>query len=149
MRFPDWFRPYARRIRLAAARAVVRLVDDAIALQLLQVDLLAGETRDGVERFQEYGFTCHPHAGAEAVAVSLGGNRAHTLIIAVDDRRYRVKNLAAGEVCLYTDEDQGGPHRIHLKRGREIHLIAGASSIVMTPAGITITAPSVDFVETA
>ena len=33
----------------------------------------------------------------------LGGNRDHGLVIAVDDRRYRLTALAAGEVALYDD----------------------------------------------
>ncbi len=139
--------PLARRARLMVARAVVRMVNDGLKMQGLQIGLLADEARDGVERMQEYGFTSHPHPGAEAVAVFVGGNRDHGIVVAVDDRRYRIKGLATGEVALYTDEDQSGGHRIHFKRGKEIHLIAGASSIVMTPAGITITTPAFDLVK--
>lgn len=114
MRAPEWFRPFARRIRLMTARAVVRLIDDAMAMQLLQVDLLAGETRDQVERWQQYGFTAHPHPGAEAIALSVGGQRAHTVVIAVDDRRYRLTGLAEGEVAIY--DDLG--NLVHLMRDR-------------------------------
>jgi phage baseplate assembly protein V len=107
-----------RQIRLIASRAVVRLVDDALRLQGLQLTLLADETRDQVERFQNYGFTSHPHAGAEAVAIALGGSRDHLVAIAVDDRRYRLKGLAAGEVALYTDEGD----TVILKRGRVVEV---------------------------
>lgn len=93
----------ARRIRLIASRAVVRMVNDAGGLQVVQITLLADETRDQVERFQNYGLTSHPHPGADAVAVALGGSRDHLVAIAVDDRRYRIKGLAAGEVALYDD----------------------------------------------
>lgn len=135
--------PLTRRVRLMVARGVVSLVNDALKVQGVQVQLLPGEVRD-MERFQNYGFTSHPHLGAEACAAFVGGNRDHGIVLAVDDRRYRLKALAQGEVALYTDEDQSGGHRIHLKRGKEIHLIAGASSIVMKPSGITITTPSLD-----
>lgn len=138
--------PIIRRVRLMVARGVVSLVNDALKVQGVQVQLLAGEVRD-MERLQNYGFTSHPHTGAEACAAFVGGNRDHGIVLAVDDRRYRLQGLARGEVALYTDEDQSGGHRIHLKRGNEIHLIAGASSIVMKPSGITLTAPGIDMVK--
>ena len=115
--------PIRRRLALMVGRGVVALVNDALRLQGVQVALLADETRDNVERFQQYGFTSHPHAGAEAVVLSLGGARNHLVAIAVDDRRYRIQALQAGEVALYTDEDADAPgHRIVLKRGGVIEL---------------------------
>lgn len=126
--------PLKRRILLLVARGVVELVNDGLKVQGLQVSLLAEELRDGVERFQEYGFTSHPHPGAEAVVVFQGGDRSHGLAIAVDDRRYRLKGLAAGEVALYTDEGD----RAHFKRNGEMDVVAGAK--------VTITAPEVEVI---
>ena len=52
----------------------------------------------------------------------------------IDDRRYRVKELAEGEVCIHTYEDESGsPHRVILKRGKEIELHAGGARVIMTP----------------
>jgi hypothetical protein len=48
--------PLEGRIRLMLSRAVVSLINDAAKAQELQVDLLADETQDGVERWQNYGF---------------------------------------------------------------------------------------------
>lgn len=110
--------PMHRRIRLMVGRAIIRLVNDATKVQEAQVTLLEDETRAGVERFQEYGFTSVPLPGAEAVMVSVSGNRDHGVIIAVDDRRYRLKGLASGEVAIYTDEGD----TIVLKRGRLIEV---------------------------
>lgn len=100
------FREMQRRVMNALARAVVTQVLDEGGLQRLQVSLLTDETKDGVERFQQYGLTSHPHDGAEAVTLFVGGNRDHALVIAVDDRRYRLKGLKAGEVALYDDQGQ-------------------------------------------
>ncbi|MCW8918904.1 MAG: phage baseplate assembly protein V [Gammaproteobacteria bacterium] len=140
-------RPIRTRLRQVITRAVVVLVDDALKMQALQIRGLDGEPLDNVEHWQPYGFTCHPHEGAEALVLSVGADRSHPVVVAVGDRRYRLKDMAGGEVAVYTDEDQNSGHRIHLKRGKEIHLISGGSSIVITPAGITLTAPAVEFVK--
>lgn len=94
-------RPLYRRLLLLLSRGVVRLVDDGKGLQAVQVDLLKSETRDRLERFQEYGLSSVPHAGAEAVAAFVGGNRDHGVVLAVADRRYRVRGLTTGQVALY------------------------------------------------
>lgn len=109
-----WLQPINRKLRQLASRAVIKLVNDGLKLQELQIVGLSGETLDGVERFQEYGFTSNPKAGAEAITLSVGGNRSHTVIVAVDDRRYRLKGLESGEVALYDDLGQ----KIVLKRDR-------------------------------
>ena len=146
--FAKMLSPLSRRLRLMASRAVLSLISDATGMQIVQVKLLNGEVRDGIERVQNYGFTSVPLPGAEAIFLSLGGDRDHGIVITADDRRYRIKGLQGGEVAIYTDEDKSaGEHRILFKRGKEIHLVAGASSIVMTPTGITITAPNLDIVK--
>lgn len=98
--------PLQRRISMLVARAIVDAADDAALLQLMQVKLLSGEVRGRVERFQNYGFTGVPHPGgkAEAVALSMAGNRDHLVVVALDDRRYRLKNLAPGEVGVYAHD---------------------------------------------
>lgn len=105
--------PVRRRLDNLVARAVVKVIDDSKKLQLLQLAILDGETRDLCERFQEYGFTSVPLAGAEAVVVFVGGHRDHPLVLAVDDRTKRKTGLQPGEVALYTDEGK----YLLLKRG--------------------------------
>lgn len=112
--------PLKRRVMLMVGRGIVRVINDALRWQECQVSLLAGEVRDGVERAQNYGFTAHPHPGAEAIVIFLGGNRDHGVIIAADDRRYRLKGLAAGEVALYDDLGK----TIVLKRNGDVHVTA-------------------------
>jgi phage baseplate assembly protein V len=121
--------PLAHRVRMMLARAVVSLVRDGTGLQSLQVELLEGEVREDCERVQNYGFTSHPHPGAEAVAACVGGNRDHVLVLAVDDRRFRLKPLAQGEVALYTDEGD----KVVLKRGGVIELTAASKVRIVTP----------------
>lgn len=107
-------RPLRQQLQNLVARAVVDLVNDGAKMQALQVTILDGETRDDAERFQQYGLTSVPLEGAEAVVLSVGGRRDHLLVLAVDDRRNRLKDLEAGEVALYTYEGA----KVHLKRGR-------------------------------
>jgi len=106
-----------------AARCVLRLANDGLKMQAVQVGLLAEETADDVERIQNYGLTSVPLPGAEGVCLFLGGSRAHGVIIAMDDRRYRLKDLQDGEVALYSIDDQEpAGHRIVLKRGGVIEV---------------------------
>lgn len=78
---------------------------------------LAGEPVAG-ELFQHYGYTSAPLPGAEYIAIPVGGNSKHTVVIASEDARYRI-TLKDGEVAIYSDE---GDH-VHLKRGRVIEVV--------------------------
>jgi len=94
--------PITRRVHLMVSRGVLSLVNDVLKMQSVQVKLLDGEVRE-MERFQNYGFSSQPHPGAEVAAVFVSGNRDHGLALAIDDRRYRVTSLQAGEVAIYDD----------------------------------------------
>ena len=94
--------PLSRRVNLMVARGVLSVVNDALKMQGVQVKLLSGEVRE-MERFQNYGFTSRPHPGAEAACVFVGGNRDHGLVLAIDDRRYRIGGLQDGEAAMYDD----------------------------------------------
>ena len=107
----------SRRVRLLAARAVIRLVNDGLKEQGVQLQMLAGELGDA-ERYQHYGFSSHPHPGAEAIVLAIGGSRDHLVTIADGDRRYRIINQAPGEVAVHTDEGD----TIILKRGKVIEI---------------------------
>ena len=100
------------RVRGMVSRAVVGLVNDVLKMQGVQITLLADQVADDVEHFQHYGFTSVPLPGAEGIALAVGGNTGHTVLINVDDRRYRLTGLAGGEVALY--DDLG--HQVRLTR---------------------------------
>ncbi len=117
--------PLFRRVQLIVGHGVLRLVNDTHHVQQVQAEFLAGEVRDGMERFQQYGFTSVPKAGAEVVAVFLGGNRSHGIVVAVGDRQFRLKGMQGGEVALYDDQGQA----VHLTR----------QGIVIKGAGLPIT----------
>src|SRR5438128_1556939 len=96
--------PIRRRLDNLVARAVVMVVNDAKKLQLLQLSVLDSETRDLCERFQDYGFTSVPLAGAEAIVLFVGGLRDHPLVLAVDDRAKRKTGLQPGEAAMYNHQ---------------------------------------------
>jgi phage baseplate assembly protein V len=95
-------RDLTSRVMMMFGRGVLRGVNDANGRQQLQVELLKGELRDGVEHMQNYGFTSHP-TGGDVAAASIGGNREQIIVLVVDDRRYRIP-LQAGEVAMYDDQ---------------------------------------------
>lgn len=98
--------PVSRRLRLVVSRAVITLVNDGLKTQRLQLKLLDGEVMDGVERFQEWGFSSVPLDGAQAVMVCIGGSRSHGIVVATEDGRHRVAGLLPGESVLYDDLGQ-------------------------------------------
>jgi phage baseplate assembly protein V len=93
-------------------RGRVSSVKTSTKMQTLQVDLLAGESKDRMEHFEPYGWTSHPHPGAEVAATFLDGDRSHGLVLVVADRRYRLTTLQEGEVVVHDDLGQ----KVHLTR---------------------------------
>lgn len=107
-----------RQIRNMISRGVVALVNPGSKLQALQMRLNADEVKSGMEHFEPYGFTAHPHLGAEGIALFFGGDRSHGVVINVADRQFRVVELEAGEVAIYTDEKD----TLIFKRGNVVEL---------------------------
>lgn len=124
-----YLRPLVTRVGNLVASATLSGVDDGTKMQSVQVDFGDDEVRDEVERPQSYGLTSVPFEGADATVVCVGGRRDHCIVLAVDDRRYRLRGLAQGEVALYTDQGD----KIHLKRGGTIEVIASSRVTVNAP----------------
>ncbi|HEX7821037.1 MAG TPA: phage baseplate assembly protein V [Sphingobium sp.] len=130
--------PLQGRIQMMIGRAVIRAANDSLKAQGLQVELLDGEVQDGVEHFQNYGFTSVPLAGAEAVVAFVGGLRGHGICIATVDRKVRLTAMQPGEVALHDDQGQ----KIHLTRDGIV--IETDKPIAITSAEVvTIDAPSI------
>lgn len=112
------------RVRGMISRAVIGAANDAPKLQSVQMELFAGQVADDIENFQQYGLSSVAHAGAEGIALKIGGSTGNTVVINVADRRYRVTSLAPGEACVY--DDLG--HKVHLTRAGIV--IDGAGHLV-------------------
>lgn len=122
-------RPLRNRVYMMISRVVIEATKDNEGMQTLKLSALADEERDDIERFQNYGFTSVPKEGAEGIVICPQGNREHMIVIVVDDRRFRFKAMAEGEVAMYTDEGDA----IHIKRGGNIEILAAATVKVKSP----------------
>jgi len=125
--------PLIKRVRLLVGRGIVSLINDQTRIQEIQVKLMANEVRADIQHFQPYGLTSHPKPGAEAVVLFHSGNRDHGLCVVVDDRRYRLKGLARGEVALYTDEGDS----VIMRRNHKIDIQTGTVSITADAVNVS------------
>lgn len=119
---PDFSGLVDKRIRKAlsgirlAFRGVLTRITTTGGVQTAQVAGLAPEGLEGIEMFQQYGFTAAPPEGAMAIVLPLGGRTSHGIVIATEHSSYRLQGLESGEVAIYTDEGAS----IVLKRNRII-----------------------------
>lgn len=117
----------ARGLGNLLARAVLAGVQQN-KLQVLQLQVLAGETKDGVELFEPYGHTGVALPGAESVVAFLDGGRTHAVALVQTDRRYRPTDLLPGEVALYNHEGT----RVVLRNGGKVEVLAATEVKVTT-----------------
>lgn len=69
------------RVDLMVSRAVIEAVNDGLKTQRLKLVIVAGEQLPNVEHLQPYGLRFTPPAGAEVLALAIGGSREHTVAI--------------------------------------------------------------------
>lgn len=145
------------QIRNMLARAIVRLVGDGGSRQSAQVEVTKDELMDDVPRIQNYGMTSVPPAGgADAIVLFLNADRNEPIIIAMENRQFRLAGLESGEVALY--DDLGNVFKlgreqvevtaitklvatapiVEVTAATSATLTAGGSSITMTPAAVAI-----------
>jgi phage gp45-like len=115
------------RVMHMAARFTLNKGNDISMMQELAMDCMNSEGRKAVERIQSYGFSSVPlprdeakqgseqsggdseqpkGPAAEGIALFLGGQRNHPVVIGVDDRRHRPMGMKAGENAQYDDQGQ-------------------------------------------
>lgn len=91
-------------------KGVINLTDNSTKLQTVQVEGLAEEVADNVERYQPFGLStvlvdCPADGkGAECVLADLGSTSMRSVIVA-DDRRFRPVGGFPGDVVLYGIHD--------------------------------------------
>lgn len=124
------------RIASMIERGTIDEIDDARLMQSVGLSLKSGYRPRQVEHWHPYGMTFHPHAGAEVIALMLGGNPDHIIAIPGADRRYRMKGLAGGELAIHDDQGQF----VHFKRGG-LAIESSKPVSVKSGAGITLEGP--------
>lgn len=117
--------PTIRRTRLMVSRAIINLIDDAGGVQLVQVDGLEDHTGDDAEHLQPFGLSAHPPKDSEAVALAVGGNQDHLIILGASDRASRPTGLAEGETKVY---DKTGS-KIHLKSDGDMAMVPSGAYV--------------------
>ena len=111
--------PLRARVDTMVQRVVVKAIDDASKAQQLTVTALAGDDGDEVEHCQPFGLSFRPTAGAEGVALSIGGESAYRVVLGVQDRNKRpAADVNAGEGGLYLD----GVYRVFIADDGTVHL---------------------------
>lgn len=95
-------------------RATLTARDEDSGTRLVQCSFAGGYQRSKLEHVEPYGFTTEPFKDGEtdAVVVNLNENKSHSLVVMINDHRYRLKGLQDGEVCMYDDKKR----KIYLKR---------------------------------
>jgi len=113
-----------RAFSAGGARSVVDKVNDGTLMQEMAGNFMKGETRDGVEAPQNYGFTSVVadavkgadgmiSESAEAFISFIGGNRSFPVAAIMDDRRHRLKELEKGDTALFGLKEWGQQFHIN------------------------------------
>lgn len=116
--------PLKRKIQLTVSRCVLRLVNDALSVQGVQITFLGGEVRSA-RRVQEYGFSSNPLEGAEGIALAVGGDSGNLVVVATDDARYRPTGEESGTVTVYNHTGS----RIRLLPSGEIEILPSSGTV--------------------
>lgn len=85
-----------RKVLNLIGRAVIQSISSASKCQTVDVSLIAGDEKTGVEHLEPYGFTSRAKPGSESVILFPDGDRSHAVAIVVSDRRYRLSGLKEG-----------------------------------------------------
>lgn len=117
------------------ARGIVRLVFDGLRAQEVQASLTDGETHEDLQRLQPYGFHSSPPVGTECLAVFIGGNRDHGLVVGEVFRAASARNLASGEVLVF-NALTGATARLKADGSIDVTPAPGQSVNVLGPLAI-------------
>lgn len=129
-----------RRLLHVVGRGRALLVDDAGAVQVLQVRLGADWVQDRLPRLAEYGFQSVPPAGSDAVLLFLGGNTSDGVVIATGSQTFRLKGLASGEVAISDNAGQ----KVYLSAAGIRIEGAGLPIEITTSAAMTLNAATLE-----
>lgn len=131
-------------IRGAVTVGVVKAIKDDGETQVGTIEWADGIERADAEIMQPFGMGSVPDEnGAIALALAVGGDQGHVVILPIGNPSGRVGGLAPGEAVVYS---RGGGSMMHLKNDGSIAVDA-AAGITMTAGGaVKIEAPTISLV---
>ena len=120
------------------SRATVDSVDDNKLMQESQSNMLAGESRGGIELAQNYGFTSHnmpkdDSGSSESFVDYCGGNRGFPRSGPIDDRRHRLRGLSPGDSAMNRTKDDD--MQVHLASDGMYHSAPQMVRCQLVPSG--------------
>lgn len=91
--------PIKARIRLMVGRCLITACKNG----RVSLTLLADESRDDVDFYQQYGFSSRPKGDVDAVALFIGGSRDNGVVVASRGRSSDMSmSLEEGEVAVHS-----------------------------------------------
>jgi len=122
------------RIVNSASRSTISSTDDSHLFQQVGLNVQSGEQHQDVEHVQPYGLVSNvqpptqgatgSNTAAESFIVYMSSDRSHPVSLVSGDRRYRMMNLAPGEVALHDDQGQ----QLHLTRKGMVTTVLNSQS---------------------
>lgn len=94
--------PIRGKIMGLVRRAALAAIQPGLGQQLTLTST-NGDSDDGVELFEPYGFTSVPPGSSEGLVLRVSGSRAESVAILFGDRSVRFNVLASNEVAVYND----------------------------------------------
>ena len=140
----DW-RPIRRaleRLRMRIAGLVTRSSVTGSTTttqgQILNVAMLQGEARAGVEYFEPYGIAGAVPTGATALVLAVGGSRDQVVALCASPKGSTPEGRLAGEVDLYGPQGQ----RIRMHADGSISVLQGGTGTVYLGSDVNPAAPA-------
>lgn len=122
-----WY-PEGQESAIAAVRRVtVTKVDDSGTQQLVNLRGLAGEAPEDIVHLSRFGFGSNPVLGSEGVGISLGGRSDRLMVLGLEHKDHRRKNLPAGTSVVY--DNQGNIVFLKGANGIEVSAQQGKVSV--------------------
>lgn len=100
--FDRWSKPLWDVMRSSVVKIRTSAMSTAAGFQTAAFKARAGESDEGVEHYEQYGFTSHPPAGSAGLYIAIGGDPEHGVVINIGNREHRLKDLEEGETAQYS-----------------------------------------------
>lgn len=122
-----------RKVAMTIAPVMITATDDSGPVHRAQVRINGTPERiDNAAVSQLYGFASHAMPGTDATAIFVGGDRSNVVIVSTGNQKARLRDLAVGEVALYTDEGD----YVKLRRGRIVEVLAQEQCVITTKTAL-------------